>query len=456
MATDAIITLERLRCIRESDGTGHSEPYIWPALLWIDDNTLAHPQVLVGVTAPVLGNARVVIKNDMRAGQTADIPTSVGVLRVRFEDGLTIRRLILAVALWEEDETPEAAMRAGFQAFSSELRAAVADNLFALSQASKEEENAIIETIKTRVSNRVRSAIENGLTGWQKARVFLGTLNLDDIIGSDFKNLAEIHPTPILLTYGANPGGRLLFYRDASQTSGGDVSNPQIIGQGGWLQFKFLFSGGNNIIYAVDQVVRSSDEYEIQGNLLVRPVRVDRCQAEVNAVKDAQSVVDGIDAEIRQLQEELQHASPAEKPFIILEIKRIREEDLADAMAALDNARVALSICRSRIPSVFPDTVVAIASDRAAGNKVGVDEKEIQGFKTKTFFDNSENVEVTIASDGKSTIVAVPKTAISRRNQMGDDEYKCLKACKDIADLERRLNCISLCPVTKQYQVFIF
>ena len=90
------------------------------------------------------------------------------------------------------------------------------------------------------------------------------------------------------------------------------------------------------------------------------------------------------------------------------------------------------------------------------GNKVGVDEKEIQGFKTKTFFDSSENVEVTIASDGKSTIVAVPKTAISRRNQMGDDEYKCLKACKDIDDLERRLNCILLCPVTKQYEISMF
>src|SRR5262245_28376897 len=125
MATDAILVLERLRCIRESDGTGHSEPYIWPVLLWIDDNTLATPS-LVGVTAPGLGNARVVIKNDMRAGQIADIPTSVGDLRVRFDDGLTIRRLILAVALWEEDETPEAAMRAGFQAFSSELRAAIA------------------------------------------------------------------------------------------------------------------------------------------------------------------------------------------------------------------------------------------------------------------------------------------------------------------------------------------
>lgn len=303
MSTDAIIILERLRCIRESDGTGHSEPYIWPVLLWIDDNTLATP-ALVGVTAPALGNARVVIKNDMRAGQTADIPTSVGVLRVRFEDNLTIRRLILAVALWEEDETPEAAMRAGFQAFSSELRAAVADNLFALSQASDEEQDAIIAAIKTRVSNRVRSAIENGLTGCQKARVFVGTLNLDDIIDSAFKSFPDLFPAPVTLTFRAG----------------------------------------------------SSNVYQIQGKLEVRRVRVDRCQAQVDAVKAAQSVVDGIDAEIKALQTELQHASPGEKPFIIAEIKRIREEELADAMAALDGARRALSICRSRLPPVFPDT----------------------------------------------------------------------------------------------------
>src|SRR5262245_4316394 len=120
MATDFFITLERLRCIRESDGSGHSEPYIWPVLMWIDDNTLATP-ARVDVTSPAIGNARIIIKSDMRAGQTADIPSSVGILRVRLEDNFTIRRLILAVALWEWDDTPQAAMRAGFQAFSSEL-----------------------------------------------------------------------------------------------------------------------------------------------------------------------------------------------------------------------------------------------------------------------------------------------------------------------------------------------
>ena len=86
----------------------------------------------------------------------------------------------------------------------------------------------------------------------------------------------------------------------------------------------------------------------------------------------------------------------------------------------------------------------------------GVDEKKIQGFDVKTFFDRTQNIEVTVASDGKSTVVAVPRSVIARTNNMGDDEFNCLKACKDIADLEKRLNCILLCPVTKKYQVFIF
>ena len=45
--------------------------------------------------------------------------------------------------------------------------------------------------------------------------------------------------------------GELLFYRDTTQDGTGDVANPSVIGLGGWLDFKFLFHGGNGIIYAV-------------------------------------------------------------------------------------------------------------------------------------------------------------------------------------------------------------
>jgi hypothetical protein len=292
MATDAIIVLNRLSCIRESDGTGHSEPYIWPVLIRIDDDTLATPE-LVAVSAPALGNARVVIKSDMRAGETADIPGSVAVRRTRWRDGLRTRRLILAVALWEDDETPEDAMRAGFQAFSRELRAAVADNLPALNQANNEQEKEIIAIIEARVRDSVASAIENGLTISEKARVLLGTLNLDDPIGSAFRQFREFVPTPIALP--------------------------------------FALTFGNS----------SSDEYEIQGEFVVRVVT---CQAESDRVTAAQTAVDDIEFRITSLQEELQHASPSEKPRIIRAIRR-QQERLPAAIAALEDARRALRVC---------------------------------------------------------------------------------------------------------------
>ena len=89
------------------------------------------------------------------------------------------------------------------------------------------------------------------------------------------------------------------------------------------------------------------------------------------------------------------------------------------------------------------------------GNSVGVDQKEVDGLKTKTFFNESGNVEVILATDGVRTIVAIPKTAISRQNQLGTEETKCLANCAKIENLEQRLNCILLCPVGK-YQVFTY
>lgn len=401
MVKDVFLNLKRLICTRENDGTGHSEPYIWPVMLRIDDNTLATPG-LVAVHSPSLENARVVIMNGMRAGDMADIPASTGRLRARFEDGLNIRRLILAVALWEWDETPDDAVRAGFQAFSGELRAAIADNLLAFSEASEEEEQALIDTIKARVKNRVRSAIKDGLTAWEKARVFAGTLNLDDVIDSNFEH-----------------------FKDFSDT--------------GIIPISLAFMLG------------SSDEFKIEGELEIRSVPIELCQDQVNRVQAAQRKLDGLYNQIKALQAELQQAPSNKKPFLISEIRRIRAEEIQEAVATLDAAHRSLEICRNKKPPVAEPGDVGIGDSMTQ-----VVEKQIQGFQTKTFSNEQGNIAITIASNGKSIFVAIPKEAIALRNQMGDEEYKCLKACKDIPDLEKRLNCISRCTVTKLYDVYTF
>lgn len=313
MALDASIVLETLHCIREREGgfTGllgqGSEPYIWPVLLRIDDFTLQTPSH-VQVVGPGLGNARVVIKTDMQAGQTADIPASVGILRTRLESNVLFTRLILVVALWEHDGTPAAALHAGFLGFISELAVAIGNinTLLALKDADDRKDaealEAIIKTIKSQVENRVESAIGNGLTGTQKAAIATGFLNLDDLLGNDFRSFPNALPTRITLTFGKG----------------------------------------------------SLNRFEIRGRLEAREVRVDRCQAKVNAVQSAQAAVNEVNAEIAKVQDELNHASPLEKPFLISEIERLTDEDLALVLTELGEARTALLICRSRVPRSFP------------------------------------------------------------------------------------------------------
>jgi hypothetical protein len=314
MPSDAIVVLEQLHCIKLLNTESRTEPYIWPALIRVDDNTIASGNVLQ-LTAPVVGNARVVIKDSMRAGQTASIPSSVGILRTRFDDDLMTHVLILVVALLENDETPRDAVDAGFRAFIEALREEIIKNIFDLSAADEDETKVIAEEIQENVASRVKSATEDALSAYEKAKVFAGILNLDDALGSDFTSFGKetLASAPIHLFFEAK--GKILGTFD------------------------------------------TLSQFEINGQLQVKPVVIDRCQSQVNAVREAQAVVDGIEEEISNLQDQLQGGGdepPLPKDFINDEIERIRKEELAPAVEALNAARAALNFCRAR-QGTFPD-----------------------------------------------------------------------------------------------------
>jgi hypothetical protein len=186
----AVVELNQLRCNKESDGDSHSEPYIWPALLQVDDDTLSSPGLVSIGNAP---NApfRVVVQDEMQAGQAAPIPAGPNMNRLvaRFRDGLTQTNLILVVALSESDGTPEHAIDAGFHAFREALRDAVAGHLHQL-QAAKDHPDQlkpITDEIQEQVGSQVDAAIDGELSGFEKSEIFLGLLGADDKIGSDFK-----------------------------------------------------------------------------------------------------------------------------------------------------------------------------------------------------------------------------------------------------------------------------
>lgn len=302
MPVDAFVHLDRLRCLAEKDASGHSEPYVWPVLLWVDDTTIGSGQI-VGSSA--LGNvrgSRVVIKEGIQAGEQAAIPSVQRSLARRFEDGLTVRNIGLVVAMFEEDETPQDAVRAAYSAFVRELRAAVAEFIRThLRGPETDEERA---QIAAEVRPKVRAAGEGALSNFEKLQVFLGNLNLDDEIGFDtfFQDVAEIED-------------------DESDTS---------------FTLSFATSDGDN-------------HYEIDGRLELRqPPPPDPCQDEVDRVSQARANVEGVQASIQALQEELRQAAPSQKAGFIAEIRRIRAQELPAAVAALEAAQQALALCRAR------------------------------------------------------------------------------------------------------------
>jgi len=242
------------------------------------------------------------------------IPASVATLRTRFEDDVTLKRLILIVSLLESDETPKGAMRAGFEAYVRELRAAFKDefpNLFQAESVNDEEgEKAIIKRIKDRVESKTKSAIEGALSTADKVKIKLGFLDNDDFISSENIKFGENfflntpNATPITLVFQK----KVAFIEQVF---------PPKVAQG---------------------LVR----YHIRARLQAGPPVIDPCRSQATAVKTAQTVVDGIQKEINLL------AKAFPKGSNNTEIQRIRKEELAPALAELEKAKKALQLCRSQ------------------------------------------------------------------------------------------------------------
>lgn len=308
MPIDAFIHLDRCRCLVEHDGTGHSEPYIWTVLIWVDDTTIGSGRI-VGSRAPSeFQGARAVIRAGMRAGQEASLPPVQRSFAHRFEDGLTVRRIGLVVVLLEEDETPDDAVRAAYKAFVRELPPAIAD--FIRSNGRGPETAAERGQIVAAVQPKVVAAGRDALSAFEKLQVFLGSLDLDD---------------------------QLAFGTFFAEVGGGGPDDP----------FTLRLIEGS--------AANPKQHYEIDGRLELRPPPApDPCQAQADRVDRARVALDGLQSEIAGLQAELQNASPQEKPVILAQIRQIRRDLIPEAAQALDLARTALARCRALQGTIGP------------------------------------------------------------------------------------------------------
>lgn len=313
MTVDTIINLKTLTCQKETDASGHSEPYIWPVLLKIDSDTLATDRLLDVIT-PTFGHERVPIRNGIRPGDTAAIPRSVGRLKARFEEDQQVHRLILIVTLLEEDETPEDSVQAGFREYADALADEIRENLFALSTAPEDDREKIIERIKTNVRKRVESAIQDSLSSFEKIKVLIGALNLDDVVSNEF-----------------------LSFDDPLTSTSPD--------------FTLTFTKG------------STESYTIEGELTTKEVPEETCVREQRAVAEARKAMKGIETLIESLQAQLRNAPPPQKAALVKQIRKLKSEDFAKAEARFNAALKTLKLCRAERDQLVPMTESMVGGD---------------------------------------------------------------------------------------------
>ena len=246
MPTDAAVVLERLHCIREKDDeSDHSEPYIWPALVWVAASTE------VGVVAPASSRARRVIKPDMRPGESADIVSSVGILSAHVEDGFERSSSWSPFWRWTSPRStlsPPASTRSRANSGRYHPPSFVLSTALTRRSGSRRSRRS-----KNRSKNKVPSVIFH-----EVAAVLPSCCPMWMTSSARSSSPSARFPIPALPYPSRCPSewrqdGQLLLFHDTSQTVGVPLAQPRLIGFSGWADFKFLFAGANQTIYAVDQ-----------------------------------------------------------------------------------------------------------------------------------------------------------------------------------------------------------
>ena len=300
------LRLDNLQCRVQGDASGGSEPYLWPVLMWVTDQT-------IGTPTPVRANhpntPRTVLAQNVTAGTGLAVPSAAGTVRTQLDAGDTLRKAIAVVSLLENDETPDHVVVAAYNRYVEALPDAVAAHLLDLASDDDEVVAAATAAVREEVSSAVHSAGSDEMTWWEKVKVGVGSLNLDDEIGAEF----------------------------ASTTTTKNLG----------LTFQQSVTIGSQTVLTQD--------WRLTGALMVDH-RIDLCAAQVLAVNQAKVQRDSVLDQLRALQTQWAQASASEKPGIQLDIDDAREV-LAAAEAALDAAEAALAACRARGPRHLPTDV---------------------------------------------------------------------------------------------------
>ncbi len=310
----ATIEVPSLHCTEQYDEHGNSEPYLWFAYFFGDITSLIEEDDPISVFVPDVPDVRALFP-EVGDNQDIDIPPELGVFQVNLEDGgLDIAMLGVLVVLLEEDDTPDDAIAAGYNAFRTavhrELNKFVKEN--GLSEPTEEQIKKIVDAVRS----SARDAVASELGFWEGL-----CDNQDDTIG--FSRTMFFGKTLTEPSAPVNVFELPAIDADAFRLK---VTWPA--------QFELVKVGHHHYEFVRPQLKLQ----RVEGV----------CRAQVDLVKDAGYRLKALRDRVNKLKTQLAKAETSKKPEIRKRIEDVRRNQIPQARTAYDAALRALRDCRIR------------------------------------------------------------------------------------------------------------
>jgi hypothetical protein len=147
------------------------------------------------------------------------------------------------------------------------------------------------------------------------------------------------------IIYAVNQQGQLLFYRDNTRMAPATSIHPPSSASAVGPTLISFSPAATASSMRPKQALTPSNAYVIDANLQLTTVV---CEAETLAVNQDQKAVNSLQAQLRELEKEFAQAPASEKPAILTDIKELEKDELAPAQAKLAADTKALEACRAR------------------------------------------------------------------------------------------------------------
>lgn len=309
------IKLTQLRCIKESD-PGPSEPYIWVTYFALGPQMPPFQTGPLALNTPSYDAFRTEFANNVSAGSVVGIPTFIASASFDMDLDTPGPKLLGCVAvLMEEDDTRQSDIVFGRIAYSKEMEKQL--NALMKKRIQAGDSGPLTDAEKEAIKSAVKSKVTDAVASHQG--VFDIFRDQDDALGFTHKIFPE--------------------------GTGGTIKSETF-------DFPEITTTRTRTVNVGDTfppvtIVTVTDRYILSGEVSVAavpPDTVDLCAAPRAALEAKRQEIKSLQVRVTLLQQQLQHATPQQKPAIIRQITETNAE-IDQAEAQLPALEAALTAC---------------------------------------------------------------------------------------------------------------